>query len=113
MDCSSLVSGRQARYDQLVADDFDMLLPMRADRDRVRRRIAKLRCECHFRDTEVEPDTVDDGRSSWFSGDSVFALPTDVVVHFDDEGGNPRALRDLRGSVQSSEVHPCGIVAFR
>lgn len=114
VDCSSLVSGCQARYDQLLADDFDMLLAVRADRDRVRRCIAKLHCECHFRDTAVESDTDedDDGRSSRSSGDSVFALPTDFV-HSDDEGGNLRALRDLRGSVQSSKVHPCGIVAFR
>jgi len=114
VDCSSLVSGCQARYDQLLADDFDMLLAVRADRDRVRRCIAKLHCECHFRDTAVESDTDedDDGRSSRSSGDSVFALPTDFVLS-DNEGGNPRALRDLRGSVQSSKVHPCGIVAFR
>ena len=112
VDCSSLVSGCQARYDQLLVGDFDMLLAVRADRDRVRRCITKLRCECNFRGTEKEPGTDDDGRFSWSSCDSVFALLPDVV-HSEDEGGNPRTLRDLRRSVQSSRVHPCGIVAFR
>ena len=60
----------------------------------------------------MESDTDDDGRFLWSSGDSVFALPTDFV-HCGDEGGNPRSRRDLRGPVQSSKVHPCGIVAIR
>lgn len=50
VDCSSLGGGCQARHDQLLVDDFDMLLTVRTDRDRVRRRITKLPCECHFRE---------------------------------------------------------------
>ena len=119
VECSCLELRNQKRYDRLVLEDFDMFMAVRVDKKRLQRTFTRLDYECQNADAGVESGTFtieelfnedDDGCSSWCSAGSVFAMDYDFVQS-DHEGGNPRSLRLLRGSVQSTKDYPCGIVA--